>query len=308
MFEALHEPGGVLVYGIPEFRLPKEIVRYELEYLGKIGVKIHVDTVIGRTISLRELIESFDAVFLGTGAGTPNFLNIPGVNCLNIYSANEFLTRINLMKAYLFPEYDTPIKKGKRLAVIGGGNTAMDAARSALRLGYSEVYVLYRRTRDLMTARIEEIENAEEEGVKFLFLVSPVEFKCDEKGFVRAVRLVRMELGEPDKDGRPKPIPIPGSEFELEVDAVVIAIGQRPNRILFRDVPELRISEKGTIIVDEKYRTSIKGVFAGGDAIRGEATVVKAMGDGWKAARFIDEYLRTGEWPQEIKPHDFERE
>ncbi|ADV64487.1 NADPH-dependent glutamate synthase [Desulfurococcus mucosus] len=308
VFEALHEPGGVLVYGIPEFRLPKEIVRYELEYLSKIGVEILTDVVVGKTLSLRDLLTEYDAVFLGTGAGTPNFLNIPGVNCLNIYSANEFLTRVNLMKAYLFPEYDTPIKKPNRVAVIGGGNTAMDAARSALRLGSREVYVLYRRTKELMTARQEEVENAEEEGVKFMFLVSPVEFVCDDKGRVKAVRLIKMRLGEPGRDGRPRPIPIPGSEFELEVDAVIIAIGQTPNRILFKDIPELKLTEKGTIVVDEKYRTTVKGVFAGGDAIRGESTVVKAMGDGWKAARSIDEYLKTGEWPPEIKPHDFEAE
>jgi glutamate synthase (NADPH/NADH) small chain len=302
IYEALHEPGGVLVYGIPEFRLPKEVVKYEIEFLESMGVKIYTDVVVGKTISLYDLLEEFDAVFLGTGAGTSNFLSVPGVNCLGIYSANEFLIRVNLMKAHLFPEYDTPIKRGKRLAVIGGGNTAMDAARCGLRIGYEEVYILYRRTRELMPAIIEEIEEAEEEGVKFMFLVNPVAFKCDENGWVRAVTLIRNELGEPDETGRRRPIPIPGSEFDLEVDAVVIAIGQRPNRILYQDVPELEVSKNGTIIVDEKYRTTLRGVFAGGDAIRGEATVVLAMGDGKRAAMAIDEYLRTGEWPEKIVP------
>ncbi|MEM2542638.1 MAG: NADPH-dependent glutamate synthase [Candidatus Korarchaeum sp.] len=302
IFEALHEPGGVLVYGIPEFRLPKEIVRYEVEFLKSMGVRIYTDVVIGKTLSLYDLLEEFDAVFLGTGAGTPNFLNVPGVNCLGIYSANEFLTRINLMKAYLFPEYDTPVKRGRRLAVIGGGNTAMDAARSGLRIGYEEVYILYRRTKEFMTARIEEVAHAEEEGVRFMFLVNPVAFKCDENGWVKAVTLIRNELGEPDETGRMRPVPIPGSEFDLEVDAVVIAIGQRPNRILYQEVPELEVTRQGTIVVDERYRTTLKGVFAGGDAIRGEATVVLAMGDGKKAALSIDEYLRTGEWPERITP------
>jgi len=302
IYEALHEPGGVPVYGIPEFRLPREVVRYEVEFLKSIGVRIYTDVVIGKTLSLYDLLEEFDAVFLGTGASTSRFLNIPGVNCLGIYSANEFLIRINLMKAYLFPEYDTPIKRGRRLAVIGGGSTAMDAASSGLRIGYEEVYILYRRTRELMTARIEEIGHAEEEGVKFMFLVNPVAFKCDENGWVRAVTLIRNELGEPDETGRRRPVPIPGSEFDLEVDTVVIAIGQRPNRILYQEVPELEVSEDGTIIVDEKYRTTLRGVFAGGDAIRGEATVVLAMGDGKRAAMAIDEYLRTGEWPERIVP------
>ncbi len=305
VFEALHDLGGVLIYGIPEFRLPKDIVRYEVEYLKSIGVKFEKNVVIGKTYTLYELLEDYDAVFLGTGAGTPKFLNLPGVNLKGIYSANEFLTRINLMKAYKFPEYDTPIKKGKRLAVIGAGNVAMDAARSALRVGYEEVYILYRRTREYMTAREEEIAHAEEEGVKFMFLVSPVGFVGDADGNVRVVRLIMNELGEPDESGRRKPVPIPGTEFGLEVDAVVFAIGQKPNKVLYQEVPELKVTRWGTLVVDEKYRTTMRGVFAGGDAVRGESTVVLAMGDGKKAAKAIDEYIKTGEWPEEIKPQSF---
>ena len=305
VFEALHEPGGVLIYGIPEFRLPKEIVKYEVKYLKMLGAKIETNVVIGKTKSLYDLIEEYDAVFLGTGAGTPKFLNLPGVNCKGIYSANEFLTRINLMKAYKFPEYDTPIKVGKRLAVIGAGNVAMDAARSALRVGFEEVYILYRRTREYMTAREEEIQHAEEEGVKFMFLVSPVGFIGDEDCNVKVVKLVMNRLGEPDSSGRRRPEPIPGTEFGLEVDAVVFAIGQKPNKVLYQEVPELKVTRWGTLIVDEKYRTTLPKVFAGGDAIRGESTVVLAMGDGKRAAKAIDEYIKTGEWPKEIKPVEF---
>ena len=306
MYEALHEPGGVLIYGIPEFRLPKDIVRYEVKFLKMLGVNVITDVVIGKTFSLYELLNEYDAVFLGTGAGTPKFLNLPGVNLNGIYSANEFLTRINLMKAYKFPEYDTPIRRGKKLAVIGGGNVAMDSARCALRVGYEEVYIIYRRAREYMTAREEEIIHAEEEGVKFMFLVSPVEFLGDENGNVKVIRLIMNELGEPDSSGRRKPIPIPGTEFGLEVDAVVFAIGQKPNKVLYQEVPELKTTEQGTIVVDEKYRTTLKGVFAGGDAVRGEATVVLAMGDGKKAAKAIDEYLSKGyAWPDEIEPVKF---
>ncbi len=305
MYEALHEGGGVLIYGIPEFRLPKEIVRYELKFLKMLGVKIVTNVVIGKTFSLYELLDEYDAVFLGTGAGTPKFLNLPGVNLNGIYSANEFLTRINLMKAYQFPEYDTPITKGKRLAVIGAGNVAMDAARSALRIGYEEVYIVYRRTREYMTAREEEIKHAEEEGVKFMFLVSPIEFIGDENGNVKVLKLIMNELGEPDSSGRRRPVPIPGTEFGLEVDAVVFAIGQKPNKVLYQEVPELKTTKWGTLIVDEKYRTTMRGVFAGGDAVRGEATVVLAMGDGKKAAKAIDEYLNGEPWPEEIKPANF---
>ncbi len=305
VYEALHDYGGVLIYGIPEFRLPKDIVRYEVEYLKSLGVKFVKNVVIGKTLSLYELLEEYDAVFLGTGAGTPKFLNLPGVNLKGIYSANEFLTRINLMKAYKFPEYDTPIKKGKRLAVIGAGNVAMDAARSALRVGYEEVYILYRRTKEYMTAREEEIAHAEEEGVKFMFLVSPVGFVGDSEGNVKVVKLIMNRLGEPDESGRRKPVPVPGTEFGLEVDAVVFAIGQKPNKVLYQEVPELKVTRWGTLVVDEKYRTTLKGVFAGGDAVRGESTVVLAMGDGKRAAEAIDEYIKTGEWPDEIKPQNF---
>ncbi len=305
VFEALHEPGGVLIYGIPEFRLPKEIVKYEVKYLKMLGAKMETNVVIGKTKSLYELTKEYDAVFLGTGAGTPKFLNLPGVNCKGIYSANEFLTRINLMKAYKFPEYDTPIKVGKRLAVIGAGNVAMDAARSALRVGFEEVYILYRRTREYMTAREEEIQHAEEEGVKFMFLVSPVAFIGDEDCNVKVVKLIMNKLGEPDSSGRRRPEPIPGTEFGLEVDAVVFAIGQKPNKILYQEVPDLKVTRWGTLVVDENYRTTMPGVFAGGDAVRGESTVVLAMGDGKRAAKAIDEYIKTGEWPTEIKPVEF---
>jgi glutamate synthase (NADPH/NADH) small chain len=258
------------------------------------GVKFMTNMVVGKSIPFEEIIENYDAVFIGSGAGTPKFLNLPGVNMKGVYSANEFLTRINLMKAYKFPEYDTPIKKGKRLAVIGSGNVAMDSARSALRVGYEEVYILYRRSREYMTARKEELKHAEEEGVKFMFFVSPVELIGDADGKLRVVKLIMNKLTDVDESGRKRPVPIPGSEFGIQVDALIFAIGQKPNKILFENVPDLKISEQGTIIVDENYMTSIKGVFAGGDAVRGEATVVLAMGDGKKAAKAIDKHLRTG--------------
>ncbi|WP_324735425.1 NADPH-dependent glutamate synthase [Thermococcus sp. SY098] len=289
IFEALHKPGGVLIYGIPEFRLPKQIVKKELENLKKLGVKIETNTLVGKTVTFDELREEYDAIFIGTGAGTPRFVKWEGINLNGIYSANEFLTRINLMKAYEFPEYDTPIKVGKRVAVIGGGNTAMDAARSALRLG-AEVWILYRRTRKEMTARIEEIHHAEEEGVKFMFLVSPKRFIGDEHGNLKAIELEKMKLGEPDETGRRRPIPT-GETFIMEFDTAVIAIGQTPNKTFFQTVPDLKVDSKGRIIVDDNLMTSIPGVFAGGDAIRGEATVILAMGDGRKAAKAIHEYL-----------------
>jgi len=297
IMEALHKPGGVLVYGIPEFRLPKDIVKYEVDYLKKmLGAKFMTNIVVGKSIPFAEIRKEYDAIFIASGAGTPKFLGLPGVNLKGIYSANEFLTRINLMKAYKFPEYDTPIKKGKRLAVIGSGNVAMDVARSALRIGYEEVYILYRRIKEYMTAREEEVKHAEEEGVKFMFLVSPTELIGDKDGNIMVVKLIMNELTDADETGRKKPVPIPGSDFGIQVDALVFAIGQKPNKILFEDIPELKISEKGTIVADDKHRTSVKGVFAGGDAVRGEATVVLAMGDGKKAAKYIDEYLKTGKW------------
>jgi len=289
VFEALHEPGGVLIYGIPEFRLPKEVVRRELENLKKLGVRVETNTLVGKTITCEEILEGFDAVFVGTGAGTPRIYPWPGVNLNGIYTANEFLTRVNLLKAYRFPEYDTPIKVGRRVAVIGGGNTAMDAARSALRLG-AEVWVLYRRTKSEMTAREEEIKHAEEEGVKFAFLVSPKRFIGGETGNLGAIELERMELGEPDESGRRRPVPT-GETFSMEFDTAIIAIGQVPNKTFHQSATNIRVDEKGRIVVDENLMTSVPGIFAGGDAIRGEATVILAMGDGRKAAKAIHEYL-----------------
>ena len=289
VFEALHKPGGVLIYGIPEFRLPKEVVRREIQNVEELGVRIETDVVVGRTVTFGELLEEYDAVFIGTGAGTPRIYPWPGVNLNGIYSANEFLTRVNLMKAYKFPEYDTPVKVGKRVAIIGGGNVAMDAARSALRLG-AEAWVLYRRTRREMTAREEEICHAEEEGVNFMFLVSPKRFIGDENGNLKAIELEKMGLGAPDESGRRRPVPT-GETFVMEFDNAVIAIGQTPNRIFYRSVEGLNVDEKGRILVDENLMTSIPGVFAGGDAIRGEATVILAMGDGRRAAKSIHDYL-----------------
>ncbi|WP_297499783.1 NADPH-dependent glutamate synthase, partial [Thermococcus sp.] len=289
IFEALHEPGGVLMYGIPEFRLPKEIVEKELEKLRKLGVRILTDHVVGRTVTIEGLLQEYDAVFIGTGAGTPKLLNIPGILLGRIYSANEFLTRVNLMKAYEFPEYDTPIAIGKRTIVIGAGNTAMDAARSALRLG-SEVTIAYRRGREDMTARIEEIQHAEEEGVKFEFFLQPVEFIGDENGRVKAVKFERMKpLEERDKRGKRKIVGT-GEYVTLPADTVIIAIGLEPNRII-AETPGLKTNPDGTLVVDENLMTSIPGVFAGGDAIRGEATVILAMGDGKRAAKAICDYI-----------------
>ena len=289
IFEALHELGGVLMYGIPEFRLPKEILKVELEKLEKLGVEIRKDHLVGRTVTLEELLEEYDAVFIGTGAGTPKLLNIPGILLGRIYSANEFLTRINLMKAYEFPEYDTPVAVGKKVIVIGAGNTAMDAARSALRLG-ADVTIAYRRGREDMTARIEEIQHAEEEGVKFEFFLNPVEFIGDENHKVKAVKFERMKpLEERDSRGKRKIVGT-GEYVTLEADTVIIAIGLEPNKIISESTG-LKVNPDGTLVVDENLMTSIPGVFAGGDAIRGEATVILAMGDGKRAAKAIDEYL-----------------
>ena len=289
IFEALHKPGGVLAYGIPEFRLPKEILKKELDKLRKLGVEIRLDHVVGRTVTIGELLEGYDAVFIGTGAGTPKLLNIPGILLGRIYSANEFLTRVNLMKAYEFPEYDTPIAIGKRTIVIGAGNTAMDAARSALRLG-SEVTIAYRRGREDMTARIEEIQHAEEEGVKFEFFLQPVEFIGDDDGKVKAVKFERMKpLEERDKRGKRKIVGT-GEYVTLPADTVIIAIGLEPNRIIGESAG-LKTNPDGTLVVDENLMTSIPGVFAGGDAIRGEATVILAMGDGKRAAKAICDYI-----------------
>ncbi len=295
IFEALHEPGGVLRYGIPEFRLPKAILEREIEYIKALGVKICTNVLIGKTFTIKELFEEegFSAIFIGTGAGLPYFLGIPGEDLNGVYSANEFLTRANLMKAYLFPKYVTPIKVGRKVAVIGGGNVAMDSARVALRLGAEEVTVIYRRSRNEMPAREEEIVNAEEEGIKFQFLTNPVAFLGDERGNLVKVRCIKMRLGEPDESGRRRPIPVEGSEFDVPIDTVVVAIGQGANPLLSKTTPELKVNRKGYIEVNPStYETSIPGVFAGGDIVTGAATVIQAMGAGKVAARSIDEYLK----------------
>jgi len=292
IYEALHVGGGVLIYGIPEFRLPKVIVGNEIEYIKKLGVDLRLGHLVGRTATIPELMKTgTDAVFIGSGAGLPQFTGCPGENLGGIYSANEFLIRVNLMKAYAFPDYDTPIRIGKHVVVIGGGNVAMDCARCALRLG-AEVHLVYRRSKDELPARAEEIENAEEEGVIFQFLTAPVEFYGDERGWVKAMKCIRMELGEPDKSGRRSVKPIPGSEFIMETDTVIIAIGQTPNPIIQRTTEGLVTDPRhGTIKVDENCKTSLDGVYAGGDVATGAATVISAMGMGKKAAKAIHEYL-----------------
>ena len=297
IYEALHKAGGVLVYGIPEFRLPKSIVQREVDYVVKLGAQLVTSFVVGRTRTIDELLKDFDAVFLGTGAGLPWFMNIPGENYIGVYSANEYLTRSNLMKAYLFPEYDTPIVRGKRVAVIGGGNVAMDSARTALRLGASEVRIIYRRSEKEMPARIEEIERAKEEGVIFDILTLPVRYIADDEGRVKEMECIRMELGELDKSGRRRPIPIDGSNFTKPVDTVVVAIGNSPNPLIPQTTSGLEIGRHGNIIADEKTgKTTKKRVWAGGDIVTGAATVILAMGAGRIAARSIDQFLKTGEW------------
>ena len=294
LFEALHVAGGVLMYGIPEFRLPKEIVQGEVEYVRSLGVEIILDSVIGKVSTVDELLEdSYDAVFLGTGAGLPMFLNIPGENLKGIYSANEFLTRTNLMKAYLFPEYDTPIQAGKRVAVIGGGNVAMDSARCALRLGASEVYIIYRRSKLEMPARAEEVENAEEEGIIFKYLTNPKQFFGNDDGWVTSMECYEMELGEPDASGRRRPIVKEGSEFTMEVDTVVVALGTTPNPLIPTTTEGLEVTRKGTVVADEDTGKAVKDkVWAGGDVVTGAATVISAMGAGKRAAASIDAFLR----------------
>ncbi|MFO7966197.1 MAG: NADPH-dependent glutamate synthase [Archaeoglobaceae archaeon] len=292
IFETFHKPGGVLVYGIPQFRLPKEIVHKEIGYVKSLGVEIKTDTIIGQSISVDELLDEYDAVFLGTGAGLPTFLGLEGENLAGIYSANEYLIRVNLMGAYKFPEYDTPIKVGKKVAVIGGGNVAMDSARSALRLGAEEVYIIYRRSENEMPAREEEIERAREEGIEFMILTNPVRFIGEDS--VEKIELVKMELGKPDKSGRRKPHPIEGSNFTLDVDQAVIAIGQRPHPTAMKTTSDLEIDErKGTIIVNNVGKTSREKVYAGGDVTTGAATVISAMGAGQRAAKAIDDMLNT---------------
>ncbi|MEE8596367.1 MAG: NADPH-dependent glutamate synthase [bacterium] len=297
IFEALHKPGGVLVYGIPEFRLPKAIVYREVDYLVKCGVALIVDFIVGKTATIDQLLEDFDAVYIGTGAGLPWFMNIPGENLNGVYSANEYLTRSNLMKAYLFPEYDTPIVRGKRVAVIGGGNVAMDCARTALRLGADEVHNVYRRSRKEMPAREEEIHHAEEEGIIFDILTLPVKYIGDKRNWVKEMECIKMKLGEPDASGRRRPVPIDGSNFITPIDTVICAIGQSPNPLIPQTTPDLKIGKWGNIEVDsETGKTSKKGCWAGGDVVRGGATVILAMGDARVAARSIHEYLKTGVW------------
>ena len=291
VFEALHLAGGVLVYGIPEFRLPKAIVQKEVDGLKAMGVTIATDTVIGRTISIDELMEEqgFEAVFIGSGAGLPMFMDIPGVNYRGVYSANEFLTRINLMKAYL-PDSDTPIQRPKKVAVVGGGNVAMDAARCAKRLG-AEVYIVYRRGMEELPARKEEVEHAEEEGIIFKTLCNPVEIFADENDDVNKIRCIKMELGEPDASGRRRPIEVPGSEFDIDVDCVIMSLGTSPNPLIKSTTKGLEINRKGGIVVNEDGLTSREKVYAGGDAVTGAATVILAMGAGKTAAKAIDEAL-----------------
>jgi len=294
LFESLHVPGGVLVYGIPEFRLPKQIVKAEVDYVRKLGVEIETNALIGRTYTIDELFhDSFDAIFVGSGAGLPDFLGIPGENSSGVYSSNEFLTRVNLMKAYLFPEYDTPIKVGKRVAVVGGGNTAMDSARCALRLKADKVTIVYRRSEQELPARKEEVERAKEEGVEFMLLTNPTRIIADEKGYVKQLECIRMQLGEPDSSGRRRPIPIQGSEFTFDVDTVVIGVGQSPNPLIRQTTKGLNSNKIGALVVDpDTLMTTRKGIFAGGDIISGGATVIRAMGEGKKAAKAINTYLK----------------
>ncbi len=295
VFEALHVAGGVLMYGIPQFRLPKEVVQTEINNLKKMGVEILTNHVVGKVTSVDELMDNgYDAVFIGTGAGLPYFMGIPGENLLGVYSANEFLTRTNLMKGYKFPEYATPVKVGKKVAVLGAGNVAMDAARTSLRLGAEDVYIVYRRSRDEMPARKEELEHAEEEGIQFRLLTNPVQLNGDERSWVKSMTCLRYELGEPDASGRRSPMAVKGSEFDMEVDTVIVAIGQGPNPLVTTSTPGLELNKRGNIVADpETLATSKPGVFAGGDIVTGAATVILAMGAGKKAAAAIDAYLKS---------------
>ena len=301
VFEALHEIGGVLVYGIPEFRLPKQIIREQVDIMRDMGVEFETDVVVGRTVTIDELMEEegYDAVFIGTGAGLPQFMGIPGEHLNGVYSANEFLTRINLMHAYEFPKYDEPMVdfRGKNVAVIGGGNTALDAIRSSLRLGAGRAFILYRRSEAEMPARIEEVKHAKEEGIEFQVLAAPLEFLDDGKGWLKGARCQKMELGEPDSSGRRRPVPIPGSEYEIPLAVAIMAIGTTANPIIQTTTPGLATTKRGYIQADEtSQKTSRKGVFAGGDIVTGGATVILAMGAGRRAAKGIHEYLTLGEW------------
>lgn len=294
IFEALHKAGGVLEYGIPEFRLPKEkVLKKEIEEVKALGVKIETDVIIGRTVSIDSLIddEGFEAVFVGTGAGLPKFMGIPGENLNGVFSANEFLTRNNLMKAFR-EDYMTPIHAGAKCCVVGGGNVAMDAARTALRLG-ADTSIIYRRTEVELPARKEEVHHAKEEGIDFRMLTNPVEIMGDEKGWVKALRCIKMELGEPDESGRRSPVPIPGSEFEIPTETVIMALGTAPNPLIINKTKGLEATRRGGLVADEDGRTTREGIFAGGDAVTGAATVILAMGAGRKAAKAIDEYLKT---------------
>lgn len=296
IFEALHKPGGVLIYGIPEFRLPKDIVMAEVDYVKKLGVEIEYNALIGKYLTIEELLgeEGYHAVFIGTGAGLPYFMNIPGENLNGVYSANEYLTRSNLMKAYDFPNSDTPIARSKKVAVIGGGNVAMDAARTALRLGADDVYLVYRRAREQMPARIEEIHHAEEEGIQFNLLTNPMRINGDENGWVKSMTCLRMELGEPDASGRQRPVPIEGSEFDFDVDTVVVSIGNGANPLITEATPEIKTNKWGNILADDDTcETSIKGVYAGGDIVIGAATVILAMGAGKRASAAMHKYLMS---------------
>jgi glutamate synthase (NADPH/NADH) small chain len=298
IFEALHVAGGVLMYGIPEFRLPKKIVEAEIDYLRMIGVEIMLNSVIGRIDTVDDLLSSgYDAVFVGSGAGLPIFMNVCGENLVGVYSANEYLTRVNLMRAYKFPEYDTPVLRGRKIAVIGGGNTAMDSARTARRLCPEEVTVVYRRSEDEMPARYEEIRHGREEGVKFMFLVAPTRFLGDREGRLRSMELIRMELSEPDESGRRKPVAVAGSEFQMEVDIAIVAIGNNVNPLIQSTTPGIAANRYGNIMADpDSGMTSKEGVFSGGDVVRGGATVILAMGDGRRAAKAMHRYMmaKTG--------------
>ncbi|MEE8329145.1 MAG: NADPH-dependent glutamate synthase [Thermodesulfovibrionia bacterium] len=291
IFEALHEAGGVLFYGIPEFRLPKKIVSREIETLKNIGVEIIINAVVGKLITVDEIMEEYDACFIGTGAGLPRFMGIEGENLNGVYSANEFLTRANLMRAYAFPEYDTPIKVGQRVAVVGGGNVAMDSVRTALRLGAKEAIIIYRRSEVEMPARIEEVHHAREEGIRFELLTNPVRI-IGEDGWVKAIECIRMDLSEPDESGRKRPVPRKGSEFQIPLDVVIMAIGTGANPLVPQSTTDLTLNKRGYIAVDEETnRTSREGVYAGGDIVTGSATVILAMGAGRKAAAAIHKYL-----------------
>ncbi len=293
IYEAFHAAGGVLIYGIPEFRLPKAIVAKEVDKLKKMGVDIETNMVIGKVLSVDELFDmGYEAIFIGSGAGLPAFMNIEGENLVGVYSANEFLTRINLMKAYL-NDYDTPIKKAKNIAIVGGGNVAMDAARCAKRLGAEHVYIVYRRSLDEMPARQEEIHHAKEEGIEFLLLTNPVRILGDDKGMVRGMECVKMELGEPDASGRRRPQPIEGSNYVLDLDSVIMAIGTSPNPLIRSTTEGLEANKKGCLVADDTMKTTREGVYAGGDAVTGAATVILAMGAGKQAAQSIDEYIQS---------------